>query len=380
MGAQEMRSSTSLSRADRLRRRGLTGRHLWWFSALVVSLAAAASLATAATPKPQRQPRPSRIANLGALADPGALTVGGQHYVYATSAHGVRVPEAVSGDLVRWRWLTNPDGSLHDALANRGAWATAKGGVWAPGVQRSAGGTYVMYYSARSKSGGKPARSKSGGKVCIGVATAPAATATFVASRDPIVCRQPGPPTDGGAIDASVFVDVDRAHTQYLLWKNDGNSTCRTRCHPTSIWIQRLSGDGLGLLGRPAKLLTNRPSLEGRIVEAPILRRHGSHYVLFYSANYYNTARYSVRYATSRMLVARYRRGNGALLTTRLMHRARLNAAGPGGQDVVTDASAQAHIVFAAHVVNRGGSLGEREMWVARLNWSRDDAPHVRGL
>ena len=79
----------------------------------------------------------------------------------------------------------------------------------------------------------------------------------------PLLCRP------DGAIDPHVFIDRrgDDA-TPHLLWKDDSNA----RGARTTIFLQRLRADGLGLEGAPKPLLSNDPAgWEGPLVEVSSL-------------------------------------------------------------------------------------------------------------
>ncbi len=168
---------------------------------------------------------------------------------------------ATSTDLKTW------DVQVQDPLPELPAWAT-NGHTWAPDVTAGPDG-YLMYLTARSV---VPALQ------CIGVARSTSPTGPFRPVGDePLIC----PEDEGGAIDAASYVEPDGK--RYLLWKNDGN------CCGKDTWLnlQPLSADGLKLTGPPVRLVMQDQPWEGNLVEAPTLVRHGSSYVLFYSANDY---------------------------------------------------------------------------------------------
>jgi len=212
--------------------------------------------------------------------DPDILRVGDTSYAYATqTSNGSRnVQVATSEDLQTWEVRRT------DALPQLPEWAT-NGRTWAPDVADGDGG-YVMYLTAH---GVDPDMQ------CI------------------------------GAIDAASYVEPDGA--RYLLWKNDGN------CCGKDTWLhlQRLSADGLRTDGPPRRLVKQDQPWEGNLVEAPTLVRHGSSYVLLYSANDYGGESYTTGYAVAADLAGPYVKGDEPLMTTD-----RVGVTGPGGQDVVT--------------------------------------------
>jgi beta-xylosidase len=84
---------------------------------------------------------------------------------------------------------------------------------------------------------------------------------------------------EAGSIDAVPFTDTKGV--RWLLWKEDGNS----RKLPTPIWLQRLSADGLKLVGEKKEILRNEAPWEGAVVEGPFVMRRGGYYYLFYSGS-----------------------------------------------------------------------------------------------
>lgn len=240
--------------------------------------------------------------------DPDVIEVGGVYYGYATQGSDANVQVATSTDLTTWTYLQQ------DALPELPIWAI-EGDTWAPDVAATADG-YVMYFTATSPAAGRQ---------CIGVATASSPEGPFSPAGDePIVC----PAEEGGAIDPASFVDVDGA--RYLLWKNDGNAIGID----TVIRIAPLSSDGLSLAGEPVALIQQDAAWEGRLVEAPTLVAHDGGYVLFYSANDYNSLDYAIGYATAGSVLGPYSKAPEPLLSTDSSDFAYY---GPGGQDVVGD-------------------------------------------
>ena len=271
--------------------------------------------------------------------DPDILRVDGTYYAYATQPadESVNVQMATSTDLETW------EVQAQDPLPELPAWAT-NGRTWAPEVTSGPNG-FLMYMTARSVDPDLQ---------CIGVATSTSPTGPFRPVGDkPLIC----PEGEGGAIDAASYVEPDGK--RYLLWKNDGN------CCGKDTWLhlQPLSDDGLRLTGPPVRLIKQDQPWEGNLVEAPTLVRHGSSYVLFYSANDYGGEKYTTGYATASKLDGPYEKADEPLLTSDAT-----GVTGPGGQDVVTDASGETHIVFHGWdpaVIYRG-------MYVADLAWDGD--------
>ena len=247
--------------------------------------------------------------------DPFVLEAGGAYFAFATNAGPTNVQVMSSTDLVSWQ-------AEPDALPTVAAWAV-RGFTWAPSVLARPGG-YVLFYTVREPQAGRQA---------ISVATASAPGGPYIdASAGPLVYQL----SMGGSIDPSPFVDVDG--TAYLLWKADANALDQ----PSSLWIQPLSADGLAPAGAPTRLLGYDAAWEEPLIEAPSLVHDGGTYYLFYSANWWNTERYSIGYATSTTVLGPYTKA-----TTRGPWFASDDAvAGPGGQEWFTDPSGQLRMAY----------------------------------
>lgn len=283
--------------------------------------------------------------------DPFILTVGKTYYAYGTNSGGVDVPVMKSGDLVRWQ-------ALGDALGGLPSWASG-GNTWAPEVMRTGAG-YVLYYTARHTESGRQ---------CIGAAVAQKPEGPFKdSSSKPLVCQL----DQGGSIDASPFVDANG--TRYLYWKNDGN--CCNQA--TALWGQKLSNDGLSLLGQPVDLLYNGALWEGNLIEAPSMYQRNGKYYLFYSASDYNSDLYGVGYALGFSPLGPFKKQSKQ--DPWLASKGQV--AGPGGQGVVRDGAGQTwlsyHAWTAGQVGYNNGSGGVRSLRLDRLDW-KDGVPVLRG-
>lgn len=274
--------------------------------------------------------------------DPDVLVDGGTYYAYATNVSGTNV------QLARATAVGGPWERLGDALPVLGEWART-GLTWAPDVSRRPDGTYLMYYTARDTASGRQ---------CIGTAVSGTPERPFTPVGDgPLVC----PAEEGGAIDAATFTDTDGSH--YLLYKNDGNAIGAD----TWLYAQRVTPDGLTLLGEPVRLLKqDRPEEQG-LIEAPTLVHRDGRYVLLYSAGFFGDGSYFTGYATAPSLTGPYTKSGTPLLTTESS-----GITGPGGQDVVSGDGGD-WLVFH-------GVLSEdplvRGMYAAPLSWE-DGVPSV---
>lgn len=323
-----------------------------------------AALLTAAFPARAEEPPPFVPVYSANFPDPFILPHGGQFLAYATNADGGRanVQMARSADLVNWQPVRDGE-RLHDAMPVLPPWAR-EGWTWAPEVLRH-GERYLLYFTARERRSDKQ---------CVGVAEAADPLGPFTsAATEPLVCQR----DQGGTIDPSVFRDADGQ--LYLYYKNDGNAIGR----PTDIFGQRLSADGLGLSGEPVALLRNDRPWEAHVIESPTMARHGSNYVMFFSANHFGweehqrLSPYAMGYATCRSPVGPCTDAPNNPILHSYNDRAAGCLSGPGHQ-ALFEAGGRQFIVFHAHAATRGcrnARLG-RYMYVAPLLW-RDGTPQI---
>jgi beta-xylosidase len=224
---------------------------------------------------------PARIVDPGRdRPNPFVLVTNGKYYLYSSQSgtfDSPNLPLWVSTDFAHWS-------PARDALPTLPRWATW-GSTWAPDVRR-VNGAWVLYYSALVKS-------QNGWTRCIGSATASTPTGPFKPVERLLVCQL----DRRGSIDPRTFVDGDG--TLWLHWKSDDNADPNGTRH-ASIYAQRLSGDGLTLVGPRTVIVTADQLWEGQVVEAPQMVRASGHYWLFYSGNWYNTPKYAIGVAECR--------------------------------------------------------------------------------
>jgi len=268
--------------------------------------------------------------------DPFVLKVGDTYYAYATNGNGKQVQTATSKDLVHWR--LGPD-----ALPQVGPWSFP-GNTWAPEAAARNDDAYVLYYTASS------------GTQCIGRAVAKRPLGPFVdTSKEPLVCQK----ALGGSIDPDPYGG-------YLYWKNDGNSIGMR----TQIWAQKLSPNGMTLVGTPHAIERNDTVWEANVVEGPEMWRHDWRYYLFYSGGHFNDDSYAVGYATCNGPLGPCRDApeNPILQTTCRAH-------GPGHNSLV-DVGGQTWIVYHAWLPHQAGN--KRVLWIDKLDW-KGGKPAVHG-
>ncbi|MEV0620591.1 family 43 glycosylhydrolase [Nonomuraea sp. NPDC050404] len=310
----------------------LFGRLFLAFTTAVVCLPAIGAQPAAAAVAP------TKMINAD-FPDPDVLQVGSTFYAYSTSSRAGRIQVASAPS------ATGPWTVRGDALPNKPSW-TGSGGFWAPDVSRRPDGRYLMYFTGPSTAAGR---------MCIGAATSADPLGPFQpTSGSPLVCDA----AEGGDIDPSSFVDADGK--RYLLYKNDGNAVGR----PTILWLQQVGADGVTFIGGRRELIRNDRPEEAGVIEAPVLVKRASQYVLFYSAGSYTNNTYFTSYAVSPSLTGPYTKAYRPLMTTATFDGA---VQGPGGTDVIGNRA------FFHGWVGNG-----RHMYTAALGWA-NDLPVVRG-
>lgn len=304
--------------------------------------------------------------------DPFVMQDGTAVLAYATNTDRgrINVPMAISRDLTTWTQLrdaANPE-QPHDAMPTLPAWAK-RGLTWAPEVIKT-GNSYVLYYTARHIKSDLQ---------CVGAATATNPRGPFVTpGAEPIVCQY----DLGGTIDASPFRDVDG--TLYLYFKNDGNNP---RAHkPTEIFAQKMTPNGLALIGTPVSLLRNDQPWEAHVIEAPTMVRvpgAGNRYQMFYSANDFawqptdRLSRYAMGYADCRGPMGPCVDAPGnPLLFSRMGVAGCIS--GPGHQSIFS-VGARSFITYHAWATKSGCRKADerRLMYISPLVWN-EGKPEVR--
>ena len=265
--------------------------------------------------------------------DPTILPQNNGYWAYATNGVGGNVQARFSTDLVNWQ-------SRNDAMPQLPAWVTP-GLTWAPAVVQTQNHLYVLYFTARMGNTGKE---------CIGIATSNSPAGPFQATSDqPAVC----PLDEGGAIDASAFQDSDG--TRYMVYKSDGNC-CGL---PTWVNVQKMTADGTALDGGRTQLFHQDQSWEGSVTEAPVMYKHNGQYYLFYSANDWSNASYTVAYARASNVNGPFTK-MGQVVTS---SNARGTVIGPGGQAIFSSRSGRLYMAY--HSWNPG--MNYRAMNVASM-------------
>lgn len=286
--------------------------------------------------------------------DPFVLPHDGRFLAYATNSGGTNVPMAVSSNLVDWRRLED-----HDAMPTLPPWAR-EGFTWAPEVLRTDTG-FILYFTARHRERGVQ---------CVGAATSADPLGPFVSdAAEPLVCQF----DLGGTIDAGAFRDSDGQ--LYFYFKNDGNNPQFRK--PTEIFVQRLSPDGLSLVGDRVALLRNDARWEAHVVEAPTMVRNGDTYTLFFSANHFGweadqrLSAYAIGYATCEGPMGPCTDAPDNPILYSYNNRQAGCLSGPGHQTVF-EAAGRTFFVFHAWAATPGcRKLDQhRYMYIAPLGWN----------
>jgi arabinan endo-1,5-alpha-L-arabinosidase len=269
--------------------------------------------------------------------DPDVVKTGSGYFAFATGTGAVKVPVAGA---------SAPEGPWHivgDALAAMPSWAKPDGGIWAPDVTQLPGGTFMLYFSAVVAAGGE---------MCVGAATSPKPEGPYTPAGDqPVVCV----PGDSGDIDPQTFVDSDG--TRYLLYKSDGTPTGA----PAAIWSQKVQADGRTLTGPRTELLRADLTAEKAVVEAPSVVKTASRFLLFYSADTFQSSGYHTCYASAPTANGPVVKADAQFLSTELLG-AKVDA--PGGADVV-----DGHIYFHGWL---GGARTARGLYSLPISFPND--------
>ena len=333
------------------------------------------------------------------FADPGVVrgddglfyAFSSQTDIPTTAAAHVPVARSVSTNPAgEWQSSHDDSGARVDALPDTGAWTeTSNPQLWAPDVSARPGGGYLMLYSALTR----------GSNVhCVGMATADhlGPDVHFDAAPTELFCGPDDP--DGkarGVIDPAVFVDTDGS--RYLVYKVEPYSEGdRGRWLPSEIHLRKfvdLGPQGLRWDGEQTQILTADPSFddpENGQLEAPSLVHHGDHYVLFYSASWYNNPSYYTGYATSPTLTGDYQKSDTPLLSSDVQMPAAKSVrphdgcvpgsadqlSGPGGATAFSDGASD-YIAYHGIWTCAGGDLATRALYLDRLAWTADDLPYI---
>jgi xylan 1,4-beta-xylosidase len=280
----------------------------------------------------------------GDYPDPSVIRVGNEYWATATSSEWApHFPILHSRDLVNWE-------VKQYVFATPPAWA--KSNFWAPEIAEDKG-KYFIYYTAREIASNRLA-------VAVATADHPAGPYT---DHGPLIAQE------AGSIDGVPYTDAKGV--RWLLWKEDGNS----RKLPTPIWIQRLSPDGLKLVGEMKEILRNDAPWEGAVVEGAFVLRRGDYYYMFYSgaACCGRNCNYALGVARAKDMLGPWEKaatnpilaGNGAWRC-------------PGHGSIVTDPDGRYWLLYHAYA-QKGFVATGREMLLDEVVFGADGWPTING-
>jgi beta-xylosidase len=279
----------------------------------------------------------------GDFPDPSVIRVGNDYWATATSSEwGPLYPILHSTDLVNWELKGH-------IFETKPKWSSKN--YWAPELTHFNGKFYV-YYVAR--------KNEEKGTLHIAVATAENPLGPW-ADHGPLVGQ------DDGSIDANV--EADEHGDRYMLWKNDGNS----RGEPTFIYAQKLSEDGLKLVGEMKKLLRNDQPWEGNLIEGPEVVKHGGYFYIFYAGNGCcgKNCNYGTGVARSKSLLGPYEKFAGNPI---LAHNETWRC--PGHGTVVSTPDGRDYFLYHAYAAKGFQFIG-RQGVLDQVKWRADGWPVI---
>jgi beta-xylosidase len=294
--------------------------------------------------------------------DPFIAADQGELIAYSTNA-GINLPMLSSRDVVHWTWVTGADGKRRDGMPELAPWVK-EGFTWAPEVMK-VGGKWLLYYTASHRKRNVQ---------CLGVAVADNPKGPFRdGSAEPLVCQF----DLGGTIDANPFRDQDGK--LYLYYKSDGNRVGKK----TMIWGQRLSEDGLSVMGAPAALIEDDQKWEWKLVEAPTMVLSPAGHQLFFSAAFYGwdpnerLSRYATGYATCAGPLGPCKDAPENPILNSFNDKEAGCLSGPGHTSIF-QAGGRHFIAFHAWAATKGcrPADDERFLYVAPLFW-KDGKPQI---
>ncbi len=280
----------------------------------------------------------------GDYPDPSVIRVGADYWATATSSEWApHFPLLHSRDLVNWEIKGY-------VFAQPPAWAKAN--FWAPEIAEDKG-KFFIYYTARETKSNRLA-------VAVATAAHPAGPWT---DHGPLVAQE------AGSIDGVPFTDAKGV--RWLIWKEDGNS----KKLPTPLWLQRLSEDGLKLIGEKKEILRNDAPWEGAVVEGAFVVRRGDYYYLFYAGG--ACCGRGCNYAAG---VARAKNMEGPWEKAPANPILAVNDAWkcPGHGSIVTDPDGRTWFLYHAYA-QKGFVATGREMMLDEVVFGADGWPTING-
>lgn len=274
----------------------------------------------------------------GNYPDPSVIRVGPDYWATATSSGWApQFPILHSRDLVNWEVV----GSV---FQKRPAWSN--GNYWAPEITRYRG-RYYVYYVGRKKDGPR----------CVAVATAKQPTGPYT-DHGPLICQE------RASIDPMAV--TDESGWPYLVWKEANPN------QPTRIWAQRLTINGLGLIGERIELLHSDAAWETQVVEGPYILRRDGWFYMFYSGNDCCSPQcnYALGVARSPYLLGPWEKN-----PTNPILKGNETWKCPGHGSIVSDTQGRDHLLY--HAYKRDAMYVGRQAMLDEVKWGANQWPTI---
>jgi arabinan endo-1,5-alpha-L-arabinosidase len=134
----------------------------------------------------------------------------------------------------------------------------------------------------------------------------------------------------------------------------------------TPVYAQRLSADGLKLIGARVKIIENDQAWEEHLIEGMWLTVHRGKYYLFYTGNDFSTAKYGIGVAIADSPLGPYRKMAEPLL------RSTNEWTGPGHPSVATGPDGETLLFFHAFFPRRTGYKEFRALLAVRIEFAAE--------
>ncbi|HYG09654.1 MAG TPA: family 43 glycosylhydrolase [Pyrinomonadaceae bacterium] len=134
----------------------------------------------------------------------------------------------------------------------------------------------------------------------------------------------------------------------------------------TPVYAQRLSSDGLKLVGERVKIIENDQAWEAHLIEGMWVAEHQGRYYLFYAGNDFSTAEYGIGVAIADSPLGPYRKMPEPLL------RSTNEWAGPGHPSITIGLDGEFLLFFHAFFPERTGYKEFRALLAAQIEFAAD--------
>jgi hypothetical protein len=134
----------------------------------------------------------------------------------------------------------------------------------------------------------------------------------------------------------------------------------------TPVYAQKLSPDGLNLIGERAKIIENDQPWEAHLIEGMWLSKHQERYYLFYAGNDFSTAKYGIGVAIADSPLGPYRKMPDPLL------RSTKEWTGPGHPSVAIGLDGEPLLFFHAFFPRRTGYKEFRALLATKIKFDAE--------